>query len=94
MPYVGARHSQLENAVKLILTITRSEDADHLINALIEHEFRATRINSAGGFLRRGNATILVGVADEYTDDVVNLIRDYTAHANVFVLNVGRFERL
>ncbi len=80
--------------MKLILSITRDEDATHLIEALIENEFRATRINTAGGFLKRGNSTVVVGVEDERVDDVVGLIRQSTEHANVFVMNVARYERL
>ena len=80
--------------MKLILSITRDEDATHLIEALVEHEFRATRINTAGGFLKRGNSTVVVGVEDERVDDVVGLIRQSTQHANVFVMNVARYERL
>jgi uncharacterized protein YaaQ len=80
--------------VKLILSITRDEDATHLINALVDREYRATRMNTAGGFLKRGNATVLVGVEDSRVADVVDLIRETIQHANVFVLNVARFERL
>lgn len=80
--------------MKLILTTTPFEDANHLINALIEREFRATRINSVGGFLKKGSATIVVGVAEEYVNDVLNLIRESTTQANVFVVDVARFEKL
>jgi uncharacterized protein YaaQ len=84
----------VENLVKLVLSITRDEDATRLIDALVDHEYRATRINTAGGFLKRGNSTVFVGVEDEHVDDVLGLIRQTTEHANVFVLNVRRFERL
>ncbi len=80
--------------MKLILSITRDEDANQLIEALIEREFRATRIKTAGGFLKKGNATVVVGVEDERVSDVLGLIRQSTEHANVFVLNVARYERL
>jgi uncharacterized protein YaaQ len=84
----------VETAVKLILTITTNDDANRLIDALIEHEFRATRINSAGGFLKKGNSTVVIGVAEEYVNDVIDLIRKAVTHANVFVLDVARFEKL
>ncbi len=80
--------------MKLILTITTNDDANRLVDALIKHEFRATRINSAGGFLKKGNSTIVVGVAEEYVNDVIDLIRKSVTNANVFVLNVARFEKL
>src|ERR687898_786516 len=42
--------------------------------ALLEREYRATRFNSAGGFLKQGNDTILVGVEDDQVDTVLELI--------------------
>jgi len=84
----------VNGALKLILATTRSEDANPLIDSLMEHEFRATRINSAGGFLKKGNCTVVIGVDAEYVDDVLRLIRGSTTHANVFVLDVARYERL
>ena len=80
--------------MKLVLSITRDEDATRLIDALVDHEYRATRINTAGGFLKKGNSTVVVGVEDEHVDDILGLIRQTTEHANIFVLNVKRFERL
>ncbi len=80
--------------MKLVISISRDDDATHLIDALVDHEFRATRINSAGGFLRHGNSTVVVGVDDDRVDDILSLIRQSAEHANVFVMNVPRYERL
>ncbi|HLG50577.1 MAG TPA: cyclic-di-AMP receptor [Chloroflexota bacterium] len=80
--------------MKLVLTIVPPDEADRLVGRLIEHEFRVTRINSAGGFLKKGSATLVVGVEDEFLEDVIALIRQGGRHASVFVLNVARFERL
>jgi uncharacterized protein YaaQ len=80
--------------VKLIVSITRDEDATRLIDQLMANEYRATRINSAGGFLKRGNATVVIGVEDDQADDVLRLVRDAAEHANVFVLDVKRYEKL
>jgi len=80
--------------VKLILIIVPPDAANRLIDLLIEHEFRATRIDSVGGFLKKGNSSVAVGVAEEYVEEAVKLIRASATHANVFVLNVARYERL
>lgn len=61
--------------MKLILIITQSSDADLLISNLVEKGFGATKLASTGGFLREGNATILVGVDDELVDDVLSIVR-------------------
>jgi uncharacterized protein YaaQ len=61
--------------VKLIMAIAHNEDAGAIIDGLLEREFRATRVQSSGGFLRKSNATILVGVPDSNVDEVVAVIR-------------------
>jgi len=60
--------------MKLVTAIVHNEDAGNLVDALLEREFRATRLNSSGGFLKQGNATIIVGVEDEKVDAVLELI--------------------
>jgi uncharacterized protein YaaQ len=60
--------------MKLVTAIVHNEDAATLVDALLEKEYRATRVNSSGGFLKQGNATILVGVEDDQVDTVLELI--------------------
>jgi uncharacterized protein YaaQ len=65
------------------MSIVRDQDAARVIDALVAREFRATRINTAGGFLKRGNATLLVGVQDEEVDEVVGIVQDVCRHDGV-----------
>ena len=60
--------------MKLVTAIVHNEDAAALVDALLEKEYRATRVNSSGGFLKQGNATILVGVEDNQVNAVLELI--------------------
>jgi uncharacterized protein YaaQ len=60
--------------MKLVTAVVHSEDAGALVDALLEAEFRATRLSSSGGFLKQGNATILVGVDDDKVDAVLAVI--------------------
>jgi uncharacterized protein YaaQ len=61
---------------QLILAIVQDEDAGPVIEALTGDGFRATRINTVGGFLRKGNATILVGVERERLQRALLIVRD------------------
>ncbi len=61
--------------MKLLVTIVQSADAGDLIDALVQRGFRATRINTAGGFLKEGNSTILLGVKEAQVDDVLAIIQ-------------------
>ena len=96
-------------SMKLMVAIVQADDADNVVGALIEAGHRLTRINTTGGFLRRGNATLLIGVKDEQVDQVLNLMQAACRRrseaapiekglpayaANVFVLNASRFVRM
>lgn len=48
--------------MKLVIAVVQDYDADRLLRAVTAAGFRATRIASMGGFLRMGNATILMCV--------------------------------
>lgn len=61
--------------MKLVIAVVQGKDAEPLLDALTVHGFRATQINSAGGFLRESNATLLIGVDDARVDDVRDLVQ-------------------
>jgi len=51
-----------ESIDRLVVAIVNPDDTGPLVDRLLEAEFRITRLDSAGGFLRRGNATLLMGI--------------------------------
>jgi len=62
--------------VKLVVAIVHSEDAGGLVEALLRKDFRATRLQSSGGFLKESNATILIGVDDDQVETVLGIHRE------------------
>jgi uncharacterized protein YaaQ len=93
--------------MKLLLAIIRDDYAADVLAALTEEGLSATRISSTGGFWRRGNVTLMIGVEDQAVDrtlDIINAnagpdvppIGTDAAHpprrATVFVLAVTSFE--
>jgi uncharacterized protein YaaQ len=60
--------------VKLVVAIVHNEDAGPLVNALLERQYRATRLHSSGGFLRQSNATVILGVDEDQIDTVLAVI--------------------
>ncbi len=94
---------------KLIIAVIQNEAADGVVDALLEAEFRATRLASTGGFLRRGNTTLMIGADEDQVDLVLDLIRQnarsgvtppetgdgpQAAAATVFVLDLEEYQRL
>jgi uncharacterized protein YaaQ len=95
--------------MKLMVAIVQGEDADDVIRALLTAGHRLTRINTTGGFLRRGNATLLIGVEAHQVDEVIQLVQAACPQrtessplekgfpefaANVFVLDASHFIRV
>ena len=84
--------------MKLIITIIPDNNCDSVSLALTERKVRVTQIASSGGFLRKGNATLLVGVEDEQLDEAVGIIREAMDGASnqknkgvLFVIKVDKF---
>lgn len=61
--------------MKLVVAIVHDRDAGPVIDELVSHGYGATRINTAGAFWKRSNATILTGVAENELDQVIALYR-------------------
>jgi uncharacterized protein YaaQ len=62
--------------VKLVVAIVHNEDAGPLVDALLQHEHRTTRLQSSGGFLKQSNATVIVGVEDARVDEILDIVRE------------------
>jgi uncharacterized protein YaaQ len=61
--------------MKLIFAVIQGKDVENLLTALREAGYRSTQINSAGGFLRENNVTVLIGVDDLEVPDIVRIIK-------------------
>jgi uncharacterized protein YaaQ len=72
--------------VKLLVAIVHTEDAGHLVDGLLEREFRATRLHSSGGFLKQSNATVILGVEDDQVDAALAVIRE-NCHSRTQLVN-------
>lgn len=62
--------------MKLIIAVVQDKDSNRLSEALINTNYRATKLASTGGFLKAGNTTFLIGTEDEQVDDVLQIIKE------------------
>ncbi|MCL4367914.1 MAG: cyclic-di-AMP receptor [Actinobacteria bacterium] len=87
--------------MKLIIAIVGDSDAEAVVQSLIGAGFRVTRVASTGGFLRKGNTTLLLGAEADRIDEAIGRMRSATAEppdhdrrrGTVFVLDIDRFEQ-
>lgn len=80
--------------MKLLLFVTEDAVADAAIDALVEQGFRVTRLASSGGFLRRGNTTILAGVEDTAVTKAQQTVSAVAEGTLCIVLDLERYERM
>jgi uncharacterized protein YaaQ len=87
--------------MKLLFMIVRDVDADNVMQGLVDKKYRVTRVASTGGFLRRGNVTMMSGVEDDQVDSVIELLRnlccpsnDGSHSATIFVVDMPYFEQI
>lgn len=73
--------------MKMILAVVQADDANKVTQALNKAGHRVTRIATQGGWLRRENATLLIGVEDEQVNHVLRVLRN-TARRRLAYINV------
>jgi uncharacterized protein YaaQ len=107
---IGARREQVrsetrgtESHMKLVMAIFPEELSTTILDTLMGAQYRATLISTTGGWLRKGNATLLIGVETHQVDDVLRYIEKCCAGrtqgsrdacATVFVLDVEKYQRV
>ena len=59
----------------VIMIVASNDDSERLLQALVQEGMPATRVGSAGGFLRRGSSTIFSGVPTAQVEGVLSIVR-------------------
>jgi len=91
--------------LKLITAIIENDMIYDVVKALSAYNFRTTKLSSTGGFLKKGNTTLLIGVEDYEVQKVLDIIEeisknraekpedDHSANANIFILDLDDRKR-
>lgn len=87
---------------KMIFAILEDTESSSVMRALHDAGHPVTLIDSTGGFLRRGNSSLIAGVDASEVDDVIELINQecspivnpYKNRATIMVLAVDHFEQI
>ena len=64
--------------MKLVIAIVNRDDANTVTQNLTKQGFSSTKLASSGGFLLAGNITLLIGVAEEKVQKVIDIIREHS----------------
>ncbi len=101
-PIVDSKHRSVEpGTMQLVLVIVSNESSGKLLERLTDWSYRATLISKTGGFLRRGNATLFIGVRSARVDSIIDQIQQVAGAAaakdsvaTIFVLDISQYERI
>ena len=87
--------------MKLMIAVIRDVDDSPLTERLTKEGFRFTRMASTGGFLRKGNVTLLIGTAEDKIETVIEIFRQTCCPAEagrnraiLFVVDAPLFEQI
>lgn len=77
------KHCRIQTAerecpMKMLLAIVHNEDAPLLINELNERKYYVTKLATTGGFLKKGNTTLLLGLDDDQVEGVCEIIKQHS----------------
>ncbi len=80
--------------MKLALFVLEDHKADTAIDVLVRNGLRVTRLASTGGFLRRGNTTLLVGAEEPDVQRAATLVHEIAPGTVLITLDLERYEHL
>ena len=73
------------DCLKLLIAIVNNDDCHAVLGELSRNGFSATKLSTSGGFLRAGNATLLIGAEDDKVADVIEIIRNRSSRRTQMV---------
>jgi uncharacterized protein YaaQ len=84
--------------MKMIIAIVGDDDSDQVTKSLTSANYRVTTIGSTGGFLKKGQSTMLIGVENDLLEKALDTIRSCFSspyekgdkRCTIFVLNVDQ----
>ncbi len=80
--------------MKLAMFVVDDARIDGTVDALVGQGFRVTRLASTGGFLRRGNTTLLVGLDESEVERAKTAVHNKAPGSFFLALDLDRFERV
>jgi uncharacterized protein YaaQ len=65
---------------KMIIAVIDGHDSEDTVEALNKAGFYVTVLNTTGGFMRRKNATLLIGTQQSLVKTALNVIKEHAGH--------------
>ena len=74
--------------MKLVYAIVRNDNEDDVVSQLTQHHYRVTRLSTTGGFLKKGNTTLMIGAEDDKVQEVIDVIKQECGQHQKLTVNM------
>lgn len=74
--------------MKLMYIIVRNDNAQDVEKALLNAHFQITKLATSGGFLKKGNTTIMSCCMDEEVNKAINILKEECGKRNAITVDV------
>lgn len=75
--------------MKLIYAIIRYDNEDDVTTSLTKHKFSVTRLSTTGGFLKKGNTTLMIVTEEARVDEAIDIIKKECGHHQKITINIA-----
>jgi uncharacterized protein YaaQ len=65
--------------MKLIIAIVNNDDCHAVLAEITRSGMSATKLSTSGGFLRAGNATLLIGAEEDKVPDIIDIFKRFSS---------------
>lgn len=65
----------MESKQKLVMAVLQESDYDATVEVLSSHQIFVTKLSSSGGFLKKKNVTVMIGVEAERLTEVLEILK-------------------
>ena len=77
--------------MKMLIAIVNNDDCPTVLSEITREGFSATKLSTSGGFLRAGNATLLMGVEEDKVDQLIGIIGKFCSKRKELVQTTPAF---
>lgn len=74
--------------MKLMYIIVRSDNEQDVVDALIDNKFQITKLATSGGFLKKGNTTLMCCCQDEQVNTAVHILKEECGKRNSITVDI------
>lgn len=74
--------------MKLIYAIIRYDNEDEVVSALTQNHFSITKLSTTGGFLKKGNTTLMIGTEADRVQEAINIIKKECGKRQKITINM------